>query len=49
MVEGAKIFENEDEVISSSNAILQMSILNQNNLEKLKEKTNFNRSIKFLF
>ena len=36
--EGAKIFENEDEVISSSNAILQMSILNQNNLEKLKEK-----------
>ena len=36
--EGAKIFENEDDVISSSNAILQMSILNQNNLEKLKEK-----------
>ena len=36
--EGAKIFENEDEVISSSNAIVQMSILNQNNLEKLKEK-----------
>ncbi len=36
--EGAKIIENEDEVISSSNAILQMSILNQNNLKKLKEK-----------
>ena len=36
--EGAKIFENEDEVISSSNAILQMSIPSQNNLEKLKEK-----------
>ena len=35
--EGAKIFENEDEVISSCDAILQMSILNQSNLDKLKK------------
>ena len=36
--EGAKILNTEDEVISSANAILQMNILDDNNLTKLKEK-----------
>ena len=36
--EGAKILNTEDEVISSANAILQMNILDDHNLTKLKEK-----------
>ena len=35
--EGANIMNNDDEVISNSNAILQMNILNDNNLSKLKK------------
>ncbi len=35
--EGAKIFENSEEVISNSNAILQMNILSDENLNKLKK------------
>ena len=36
--EGVKIFKSDEEVISSSNAILQMNIPNDQNLNKLKEK-----------
>ena len=35
--EGASIFDNDDEVISNSNAILQMNILEDENLKKLKK------------
>ena len=35
--EGAIIMNNDDEVISNSNAILQMNIPNDNNLSKLKK------------
>ena len=35
--EGAKIFENSEDVISNSNAILQMNILSDENLNKLKK------------
>ena len=35
--EGASIMNSDDEVISNSNAILQMNILNDNNLSKLKK------------
>ena len=35
--EGAKIFDTEDEVILSSNAILQMSLIRDENLKKLKK------------
>ena len=34
--EGATLFENEDDVLSKSDAILQMSILNDANLKKLR-------------
>ncbi len=36
--EGAIIFKNDDEVIKSSNAILQINILSDENLNKLKQK-----------
>ena len=36
--EGATLFENEDDVLSKSDAILQMSILNDANLKKLRSK-----------
>ena len=36
--EGAKILNSEEDVISGSNAILQMNILNDQNLNKLNEK-----------
>ena len=39
--EGAKIFNVEDEVISKSDLILQMSILNDENLKKLKKNQIF--------
>ena len=35
--EGAKFYSSEDEVLSNSNVITQMSILNDNNLSKLKK------------
>ena len=35
--EGVSIFDNEDEVIANSNAILQMNILEDENLQKLKK------------
>ena len=35
--EGANIINNEDELISNSNAILQMNILSDENLKKLKK------------
>ncbi len=35
--EGANILDNQDDVISNSNAILQMNILNDENLNKLKK------------
>jgi len=35
IAEGAKIYPSEDEVISTSNVIIQMSILNDDNLKKL--------------
>ncbi len=36
-IEGANILNNDDEVISNSNAILQMNLPNEQNLKKLKE------------
>ena len=39
--EGAKIIQDTDEVISKSNAILQMNILNGENLSKLKDNQLF--------
>ena len=36
-IEGASIFQNDEEVIANSNAILQMNIPNDDNLYKLKE------------
>ena len=39
--EGAKIFQDTDEVIFKSNAILQMNILNDENLSKLKDNQIF--------
>ena len=36
-IEGASIFQNDDEVIANSNAILQMNIPNDDNLYKLKK------------
>ncbi len=39
--EGAKIIQDTDEVISKSNAILQMNILNGENLSKLKDNQIF--------
>ena len=47
--EGAKIFNNQDEIILKSNAILQMNILNDENLNKLKKESNFNWCVKSLF
>tara|TARA_A100001011_G_scaffold399665_1_gene509430 strand:+ start:1678 stop:2766 length:1089 start_codon:yes stop_codon:yes gene_type:complete len=35
--EGANIFESDEKVISNSDVIVQMSLLNDNNLEKLKK------------
>ena len=35
--EGAKIYQSEDEVLSNSNNVTQMSILNDDNLNKLKK------------
>ena len=35
---GASIFSNSDEIISNSNAILQMNILDDESLNKLKDK-----------
>ena len=39
--EGAKIIQDTDEVIFKSNAILQMNILNDENLSKLKDNQIF--------
>ena len=36
-IEGANIFESDEKVISNSDVIVQMSLLNDNNLEKLKK------------
>ena len=36
-IEGATFFNSDEEVISSSNVILQMNILSDENLNKLKE------------
>ena len=36
--EGANIIENQDEIISKSNALLQMSILSDDNINKLKNE-----------
>ena len=36
--EGADIIENQDEIISKSNALLQMSILSDDNINKLKKE-----------
>ena len=35
--QGASIFDNDDEIISNANAILQMNILEDENLKKLKK------------
>ena len=35
--EGAKIISDEQEIINNSNAILQLNIINNSNLDKLKE------------
>ncbi len=37
-VEGAKILNSENEIVANSNAIIQMNILDDDNLKKLKEK-----------
>ena len=46
--EGAKICQSEDEVLSNSNIVTQMGILNDDNLNKLKKKPNSNRCTKSL-
>ena len=46
--EGANILSN-DEIISNSNAIVQMNIPSDENLKKLKKRPNFNWCFKSLF
>ena len=42
-MKGAKILDNDEDIIKKSDAILQMNILSDENLNKLKRKSNFNR------
>ena len=47
--EGASILKSPNDIISNSNAILQMNLPNDENLNKLKKRPNLNRCLKSVF